>query len=227
MEPARPTAGSQTLARGLRALELIAAVREGMTIQEVADRLGVHRSIASRLLATLAEFRLVVRGPDGRFRTGAGLAALAASSYAALRASAEPVIRELAEQLGATVMLVVAEGEEAMPLSIAEPPTSGFLLSFRAGSRHTISRGSAGIALRAAAAAHPDEPALVSEARTRGYACSEGEVVAGAYGVAAPVALPSGYPLTCINVVSYRADITETAVAPLREAVARVQKALA
>src|SRR3954464_6088367 len=45
-------AGSQTLDRGLRALEMVAAAPAGMTMQEVADRLEVHRTIAHRLLRT-------------------------------------------------------------------------------------------------------------------------------------------------------------------------------
>ena len=57
------SAGSQTLDRGIRALELVAASPEGMTVQEVADRLEVHRTIAHRLLGTLADHHLVSRGP--------------------------------------------------------------------------------------------------------------------------------------------------------------------
>jgi len=38
--------GSQTLARGLAALQLIAASRTGLTVQQVADDIGVHRTIA-------------------------------------------------------------------------------------------------------------------------------------------------------------------------------------
>src|ERR1700759_4556804 len=42
--------GSQTLARGLAALQLVAASRNGLTVQQVADDIGVHRMIAYRLL---------------------------------------------------------------------------------------------------------------------------------------------------------------------------------
>src|SRR3954462_16043392 len=69
--------GSQTLDRGLRALEMVDTASGGMTMQEVADRLEVHRTIAHRLLGTLADHHLVSRGPDNRFRAGGGVAALA------------------------------------------------------------------------------------------------------------------------------------------------------
>src|SRR5262245_41129016 len=45
--------GSQTLARGLAALQLVATSRSGLTVQQVADSIGVHRTIAYRLLTTL------------------------------------------------------------------------------------------------------------------------------------------------------------------------------
>ena len=54
--------GSQTLARGLAALQLVATSPTGLTVQEVADDIGVHRTIAYRLLSTLAQFRMVAKG---------------------------------------------------------------------------------------------------------------------------------------------------------------------
>ncbi|MGV0688449.1 helix-turn-helix domain-containing protein, partial [Mycolicibacterium thermoresistibile] len=47
--------GSQTLARGLSALAAIAAAPTGLTVQQVADHVGAHRTIAYRLLATLSQ----------------------------------------------------------------------------------------------------------------------------------------------------------------------------
>ena len=61
MEPGT-TAGAQTLARGLSALEMVATAENGMTVQEAAERLGVHRTIASRLLGALARHRPRARG---------------------------------------------------------------------------------------------------------------------------------------------------------------------
>ena len=89
--------GSQTLARGLCALQLVAASRGGLTIQQVADSIGVHRTIAYRLLSTLATYRLVAKGDDGRFRSAAGLAALGASFDNNVRELSLPILRELAD----------------------------------------------------------------------------------------------------------------------------------
>ena len=95
--------GSQTLARGLRALQLVAAAKGGLTIQQVADRIGVHRTIAYRVLSTLAQYRLVAKGEDGRFRTAAGLATLGASFDNNVRELSLPILRGLADEVGTTV----------------------------------------------------------------------------------------------------------------------------
>ena len=46
---------SQTLSRGIRILEVLADARGPLTIDEIASRLGVHRSIAYRLLRTIEQ----------------------------------------------------------------------------------------------------------------------------------------------------------------------------
>ncbi|WP_448493955.1 helix-turn-helix domain-containing protein [Mycolicibacterium boenickei] len=67
------TTGSLTLARGLSTLRLVATSRDGLSIQQVAYHVGVHRTVASRMLHTLNEFGLVIRGDDGRYRSPATL----------------------------------------------------------------------------------------------------------------------------------------------------------
>ncbi|MET9384546.1 helix-turn-helix domain-containing protein [Streptomyces sp. NPDC002928] len=113
--------GVRTLARGLRALELVTAAHDGLTVQEVAERLDLHRSITSSLLSTLADSHLVARGGEGRYSAGVGLAAFAGGTRATLRAAAEPVMRELATELGATISLLVIEGADAVALLVMEP----------------------------------------------------------------------------------------------------------
>ena len=100
---------------------MVAAAPGGMTVQEVADRLEVHRTIAHRLLATLADHHLIARGPDNRFRAGGGLTALASGLQSTLRDTAMPIMRELAEELESTVALLVREGEEVVGIAVAAP----------------------------------------------------------------------------------------------------------
>lgn len=226
MDTTRPAVGSQTLARGLRALELVASARDGVSIQEIADQLDIHRSMASRMLATLADFRLVLRGNDGRYRTGTGLAALAAGIHSTLRAAAEPTLHEVAAETGATVALLIIEGGEAVAVEIVEPPSSSYALSFKTGSRHPLSIAAGGIALQAALPPAPAEAARVTEARERGYAATFGEVEPGAYGVAVPLRRIDGFPTACLNLITHRAEIAEIAPKALCEAAERINLAL-
>ena len=66
MSDAATGPASQTLSRGIRILEVLADAREPLMIDQVADRLGVHRSIAYRLLRTLEDHGLVTRDAGGR-----------------------------------------------------------------------------------------------------------------------------------------------------------------
>src|SRR5262245_36258216 len=104
------TPGSQTLARGLNALQLVADAPSGLTVQQIADGVGIHRTIAYRLLATLTQYRFVAKGEDGRYRPAAGLAILGASFDRNVRQLSVPTLRALADDLGTTVSLLVAEG---------------------------------------------------------------------------------------------------------------------
>lgn len=226
-EPAIPSrnVGTQTLARGLRALEFVAGAAEGATIQDVATALGVHRTVAYRLLSTLGDFRLVTRGADGRFRPGAGLAALAQGSVTSLRDIATPYLRNLATELESTVSLLVAEGDEAIAIAVVEPANARYHLSFREGSRHPLDRGSAGIALRSAGQPQPGESEAVAQARQDGHASTYGEVEPGAYGVAVPLRAQPGMA-ACVNVITYRADVAERAIEPVKRTVSLIDDAL-
>jgi len=201
-------AGSQTLARGLTALRLISESPTGLTIQEVAERLGIHRTVASRLLATLGQFRLIARH-DGQFRPAAGLAVLGASFDNNLREMSMPVLRQLADRTRATASLLVAEGDEQVALTVIVPAGVSYHLSFQEGSRYPIDRGAAGLALLASAPPKPGERDLVTKAREQGWVLTHGEVEPNAYGLAVPVKRSPPAPLTCINLISHREDVLE------------------
>lgn len=220
------SAGSQTLDRGLRALEMVAAAPDGLTVQEVADRLEVHRTIAHRLLATLADHHVVARGSDHRFRAGGGLAALANGLQSTLRDTALPIMRELAEELQSTVVLLVREGEEVVGIAVAAPVSATYHLAFRAGSRHPLGRGSAGICLLSALPARPEERPEVTRARAQGFAISRGEVEPGAHGLAVLIRQGTGTSHACLNLVTYRDDIMAGAAPVMLDGAARISALL-
>lgn len=199
--------GSQTLARGLTALQLVAASPQGLTMQEVADQVGVHRTIAYRLLATLTQFRLVAKGEDGRYRPAAGLAVLGASFDNNLRQLSAPTLRALADELGTTVSLLVAEGDEQVAVAVIVPTQVPYQLAFHEGSRYPLDRGAAGIALLASMPPRPGERDLVATARERGWVITHGEIEPDTYGLAVAVPRPAPCPPACINLISHREDV--------------------
>ena len=46
----------QSLARGLKILDILSQAQDGVSITELAERLGVDKASASRLVATLAKY---------------------------------------------------------------------------------------------------------------------------------------------------------------------------
>ena len=199
--------GSQTLARGLTALQMVADSPSGLTVQQLADRLGVHRTIAHRLLSTLAQFRLVAKGEDGRYRPAAGLAVLGASFDRNVRQLGLPTLRALADDLGTTVSLLVAEGDQQVAIAVIVPSHVAYQLAFHEGSRYPLNRGAAGIALLASMPPRPGERELVSRARERGWVTTYGEIEPNTYGLAVPVHRRAPSPPTCINLISHREDV--------------------
>lgn len=199
--------GSQTLARGLAALQLIASSRTGLTVQQVADDIGVHRTIAYRLLTTLAQFRFVAKGEDGRYRSAAALATLGASFDNNVRQLSVPTLRSLADELGSTVSLLVAEGDQQVAIAVIVPTNVFYQMSFHEGSRYPLDRGAAGIALLGSMPPRPGERELVGRARQQGWVITHGEVEPNTYGLAVPVPRRPPSPPTCINLISHRRDV--------------------
>lgn len=198
-------------------MHLVSEAPEGLTIQEVAERLDIHRTVAARLLVTLEQFHLVAR-QDGRFRPAAGLAVLGASFDNQLREMSVPVLRRLADKTGATASLLVAEGEEQVAVAVIPPAGLAYHLSFREGSRYPIDRGSGGMALQASMPPHEGERDLVKETRRRGWVMTHGEAEPDVYGLAVPVERSPFHPPTCINLVSHRQDQLTSARADVLEA---------
>jgi DNA-binding IclR family transcriptional regulator len=166
---------SQTLDRGLRLLSLLAEAGDGLTVTEAASALDVNRTVVYRLAATLELHGLLRRSPDGRLSLGFGVLTLAGAVHPLLRRAALPVLRELAEDVGATAHLTVADGGEALAVAVVEPSWTAYHVAYRVGSRHALDRGAAGRAI------------LAGRAGESSYVATEGELQAGAHGVAAPV----------------------------------------
>lgn len=222
------TAGSQTLARGLAALKAIAGSRDGMAINDVAEALGVHRTIAYRILNTLSDANVVHRSTDdNRYRGAAGLLQLTSAAHDAIRAAALPVLHDVANELGSTVSLLIKEGGEAVALAVVEPRGPSYHVSFAQGSRHPLHRGAAGLAIQASLPPSAGEGEDVRRARAQGYAITFGEVEPNMYGLAAPIKGLEPEAASCINLITTRKEAAEAAVEAIIAAAERISSRLA
>jgi DNA-binding IclR family transcriptional regulator len=191
---------AQTLDRGLRLLQFVADAPGGLSITEAAHRLGVGRAVIYRLAATLTGHGMIRRDATGQLRIGPGVLQLARRAQPLIADAALPALRRLAEQVGATAHMTVADSGEAVALAVVEPSWTQFHVAYRTGSRHPLDRGAAGRAIVAGRQA-ASEP---------GWIESSGELQAGAYGIAAPV----------LEVPGLEASVGVVALAPLDPAVA-------
>lgn len=205
-----PAETSQTLDRGLRVLGVLASSIDGLTVTELAARLDVNRTVVYRLVSTLELHALVRRDARGRLHVGLGVLHLASAVQPVLRDLAVPVLRELAEGVGCTAHLTVADGEEALALAVVEPSWTDFHVSYRVGSRHPLTRGAAGKAIL-----------LGRQPGAEPFALTEGELQPGARGLAAPVLGVDGLEAS-VGIVTI-GDIDVADVAPrVRRAAAEV-----
>jgi AcrR family transcriptional regulator len=167
---------SQTLDRGVKVLQhLASAGPTGMSVSQLAQALDVGRPVVYRLVATLAEHDLVRRFADGQIRLSVGLLTLATGAQSTVRQVAQPILRDLANAVGATAHLTLADGDEAFAVAVEEPSWTDFHVSYRVGSVHPVSLGAAGKAI------------LAGRVGDRSIVESRGELQAGAHGYALPL----------------------------------------
>ncbi len=232
-----PTAGSsqaspsQTLSRGIRALEILAEAQQPLTIAELADAMGVHRSVAYRILRTLEDHSLLVRDDGGRVQPGPGLAVLARGVARSLQTAALPELTQLANALTMSTFVAVWDHEDCVTLVTVDPRHTGATVVQHPGSRHPISAGAPGIAIQSAFS-EPEWNALApgipyraeaAEARQRGFAASHDEVIAGVSSLAVPVRVPGGRPAALAVVYIRAAQDPEEVAAALVAGAARIE----
>ncbi len=213
------TPASQTLSRGIRLLEELADARMPLTIDDLAARVDLHRSVAYRLLRTLEDHGLISRDASGAVRLGTGLAALAAGVAADLQAEALPELTAAANDLGMTCFLVVLDHDECVTLTSVEPRHAVTAVAQRPGSRHAVTRGAPGRAILAQLPPRrwPDDmdatlAAEVAAVAERGWATSHDEVVPTLRAVAVPLAVVGREPAT-VAAVHVATDIDDAAIA--------------
>ena len=199
-----------SLRRGISVLEALGSdegLAGGLGVVRIAELIGQDKSQVSRTLKTLAEHGLVDRDPASRaYRLGwavFGLAARAGDMW--LLATGEPVVRELARNVGERVHLSVLRGTEVLTVHSWSPPraieatgwvgrtvpayctSAGYALLLDV----DVADALAGVEVVRLAPNCPrsleEVAARVAEVRTRGYAVADEDFEPGLVAVAAPV----------------------------------------
>jgi DNA-binding IclR family transcriptional regulator len=228
--PMADAPASQTLSRGIRILEILADAREPLTIDELARRLEVHRSVAYRLLRTLEDHGLVARDGAGRVELGSRLAALAAGVAHDLQAEALPELTTAANDLAMTCFLTVLDRDESVTLMSVEPRHAVASVAQRPGSRHPVAVGAPGraILIQLPPGQWPEgaDSAQIADASTRGYAQSHDEVIPSLRSVAVPLALRGRAPAAVAVVYLASAHAPEELAERLTQAANGIREAL-
>jgi DNA-binding IclR family transcriptional regulator len=179
-----------------RALSLLAAFRTGdnaLALAELANRTGLYKSTALRLLASLEHARLLQRLEDGRYALGgevARLHAIYAASFSLDRV-VTPVLRQLVAQTGESAAYHVRQGDARVCLYRVDSPHP-VREHIAVGERLPLERGSGGRVLSAfdaelAKRGTARDRRLYAEIRARGFHASVGDRLAEVAGISAPV----------------------------------------
>jgi DNA-binding IclR family transcriptional regulator len=124
-EPTTGTAQNATgsLQHGLAILSMFSESDAVISVSAMSRQIGVHRSTASRLAATLSASGFLSPTADpGKYRLGTRLVALGGLAAHGLdpRSIGTAVLRSAVEQLGETAHLGVREGREAVTAVIVD-----------------------------------------------------------------------------------------------------------
>jgi IclR family acetate operon transcriptional repressor len=132
-----------SVARALALLDEVARSDAGLGVNELARRIGVNASTASRLLGTLEDAGFVERVSDGPYRLGLKLVALSDRVLAQLdvRERARPWLTWLVQETRETATLSVPGGGEAITVDFV--PSSSSVVSMARVGRPSVAHATA------------------------------------------------------------------------------------
>jgi DNA-binding IclR family transcriptional regulator len=216
----------QTADRALQVLQQFRTPADALSVTEIAERLGIHRSTASRLVSTLRARGFLERTAVGDLvQLGPEVARLGRVTLASreLATVARPLMERLAAITGETVTLAVVAGDEALTVAQAGGSylvSSGKWVGLRTPSHCTadgkVLLAFAAVTTRRGRLARCADRTIVDVAalereldkvRARGFAVSKGEFEQGLVGLAVPVRQDgSCIAALCVSGPEYRLD---------------------
>lgn len=113
----------RALSRGLELLEAVAETPHGMSITELAELTGIQKSTVSRLVSTLVETGYLARREDRKIALTGRVLPLAKGFRRQYNLSdlARPLLLELRDRVGETVILTVRQGDYTVSLDQYDP----------------------------------------------------------------------------------------------------------
>ena len=213
-ETVAAASGLRTLERGLDVLDLFCHGATKLTLTEIAARIKLSPSTASRLLHTLLIRGYLSRDEETRkFGIGSQALRLTTSSFRTfdLRPVAAPVLRKLSEQYNESISLYVILDGHRVCIDRIET-THALRHVVNVGDRLPLTRGAGGKVLLAwlpeeeiKTAIPPGEKVSASELsriRKQGFALSIGERDQGVGAIAAPVFDANGRILCSLSLAA-------------------------
>lgn len=209
--------GTGTVSRAVHLLALLADQSGGLSVKRAGDELGVPPSTAHRLLNLLRGEGFVDVVAPGHYTVGSRFYRIAARivQNVSPQSLAQPIIEELASRFNETVLFALhvpteraltfcgrADGTQKLtyqiemnrPLSLVWGASGKAILAFLPEREIavTFEREGRSPATGAPLPSWSDLGRELAVIRERGWALSEGEKLAGARGIAAPVFGPTG-----------------------------------
>lgn len=231
----KPLAEVQTLARGLRILELLAEYDDGLTSTELTELLSVDKGTMSRLMNTLANYRFVERDEQTRrYFLGTYIQELGrkAGQHASLRDLTQSYLETLATQTHENAHVAVYSSPHA--LTIADvPSTEPLRVVSEVGRRVPLHCSATGKCLLAFMEMPiPDElprytdktitdaKSLIrhlQDIREVGYAIDAEELTLGVYGIAVPLRNREGRTIAVLGLSGPSVRLTSETIPSLIE----------
>jgi DNA-binding IclR family transcriptional regulator len=159
------------LERGMAVLRCFDEEHRLLTPTELARRTGIPRPTVTRLATTLVTLGFMRQEPGGeRFMLGPGVVALARVFLSGLdvRAVARPRMQALAEAVGGSVYLAVADGPDMVLIEACRPRSTMLAARLDVGSRAPMANSSLGRAYLWALAPREREAMIESLRLARG-----------------------------------------------------------
>jgi DNA-binding IclR family transcriptional regulator len=237
----------RTLERAFAVISCFSPTHPSLTLQEIADRIGLAKSTAFRLVGTLERLGYLVRLPDLRYSLSQEFVRLGAVAGRTLdvKQLLRPVLEELVQSSGENVSLNSVQGQfrhcvdvarskaplvgmnrpdEVMPLGLGA--ASMVLMAYMARAQL---RDAIGPAASAVGCSVKELESILQVTRDQGYAVSHGGGVRALTGISVPIFEADGavkYALTVVvpttRVTGRVTDLMKLAKQAAREASRRL-----